>query len=67
MWVLPNLLLGLCQHKQINYFFQFWHTSNFKNLNSKLNNFELKAKICLKALKADYLELTNIKSQAILA
>lgn len=34
-------------------------------LKTKLNHFELKAKIYIKALKAAYLELTNIKSQAI--
>jgi hypothetical protein len=34
-------------------------------LKTKLNHFELKAKIYIKALKAAYLELTNIKSQAV--
>ena len=34
-------------------------------LKTKLNHFELKAKIYIKALKAAYLELTNIKNQAM--
>lgn len=34
-------------------------------LKTKLNHFELKAKIYIKALKAAYAELTNIKSQAM--
>ena len=36
-------------------------------LKTKLNHFELKAKIYIKALKAAYLELTNIKGQAMSA
>ena len=34
-------------------------------LKTKLNHFELKAKIYIKALKAAYLELTNIKNQVM--